>query len=156
MAGESGAYQLALRLLGRRDHSVAELARKLAARGHSTTDVNEAVARLTAIGYLDDQRFAASFAAAAMRSGRGYGPRLKLELARRGVSTEVITATLAALAEEQSEGELLAALVDRRFATFSTATADERERRRVYGYLQRRGFSLAAILEHFRHSTSSD
>jgi regulatory protein len=152
MSGDSGAYQLALRLLGRRDHSVAELARKLAQRGYPPAEVSEAVTRLTAIGYLDDQRFAATFAAAAVRSGRGYGPRLKLELARRGVPAEIVTATLTALAAEQSEGELLATLVARRFAAFSPAVADDRERRRVYGYLQRRGFSLAAIIDHFRHT----
>ncbi len=147
---------MALRLLTRRDHSVAELREKLAARGIDAGAVAEAVTRLTADGYLDDTRYAAFFAAAALRGGRGFGPRLKQELRRRGVSDEIIGETLVALADDYPEQDLLAQIVSRRFTVFDPGTASERERCRVFGYLQRRGFSLAAILAHFRDRPADD
>ena len=156
MEADRRAYQLALRILTRRDHSVAELREKLAAKGVEPPAASEALGRLVAAGYLDDRRFAVSFAAAALRNGRGFGPRLKLELRRRGVADGIIAETLAELAQEHGEEEVLAQIVSRRFGTFVPTEAPERERRRVFGYLQRRGFSLAAILAHFRIRSSEE
>ena len=144
------AFGVALRILGHRDHSVAELRRKLTDRGYCGEIIDGVIDRLERLGYLDDRRFAMTFAGVSLRSGRGVGPRLRLELQRRGVAPELISETLAELAEEHDERELLAQLVERRFAGFDPAGASERERRRVYGFLQRRGFSLTTIFAFFR------
>ena len=139
------AFDCSLRVLSLRDHSEAELRRKLKEKGYEQPQIEESVARLKLLGYLDDIRFARLFASSAMRNGRGYGGRLKLELARRGVAQETAAAVLAELGEEFSESELLAQMIARRFAGFDPALATEKERRRVIGYLQRKGFSLCAI-----------
>jgi regulatory protein len=139
------AFDCSLKVLSLRDHSEAELRRKLKEKGYEEAEVEQSVARLYEFGYLDDARFARSFAGSAMRNGRGYGVRLKLELARRGVAPEIAARVLAELGEEYSEGELLAQTMARRFAGFDAAQATEKERRRVIGYLQRKGFSLSAI-----------
>ncbi len=141
---------LALNLLSRRDHSEAELRKKLIPKGFSTEALDEALARLKSAGYLDDRRFARSFAESALRNGRGYGFRLRLELSRRGIADEIIEETLAALGDEYEEVTTLSELMARKFEGFDPHQADERQKRRVISYFQRRGFSLAAIIRVFR------
>lgn len=144
------ALTYAVRVLARRDHSVAELERKLHGKGFSAGVVAELIARLGKSGYLDDRRFAERWAESAVRNGRGYGPRLRLELARRGVCREIIADVLSGIAASHGEEETLAALVTRRFAGFDPESASDRDRRRVVAYLQRRGFSAAVIFRFFR------
>jgi len=143
-------YLRALNLLARRDHSVAELKKKLVARGFSAGLVAETLERLTGEGYLDDRRFAERWAESALRNGKGFGVRLLLELQRRGVARDVAAEAVSGAAAEQGEQQLLAGIAAKRFAAFDPAAATLNERRRVYAYLQRRGFSLAAINEYFR------
>ena len=141
------AFDCALRVLALRDHAEGELRGKLARKGYPDGEVEETVARLKELRYLDDLRFARAFASSAMRNGRGYGARLGMELARRGVSRDIAEVALAELKEEFVEDDLLAQLLERRFAGFDPASASEKERRKVVGYLQRKGFSLSAIFE---------
>ena len=139
-------FDCALRVLALRDHSEAELRRKLKQKGYQAEESEQTLARLRELGYLDDARFARQFAASALRNGRGYGARLKLELARRGVAEALIREALSELSQEFGEAELLDRMLARRFAGFQAAGATDKEKRRVVGYLQRKGFSLSAIL----------
>jgi regulatory protein len=144
------AFDSALRALARRDHSIAELERKLRERNISETAAAAVVARLVESGYLDDRRFAERWADAAVRNGRGYGVRLRQDLARRGVNREIIEEVLAGITTTYGEDAALAALAERRFAGFVPGAATDREKHRVVAYLQRRGFPLAAIFRYFR------
>lgn len=147
------ALLYAERALARRDHSVAELERKLRGKGVSEGVIAGVIARLERSGYLDDRRFAERWAESAVRNGRGYGPRLRLELARRGVSREIVAEVLAGIAMSFGEEETLAALVARKFAGFDLRSAPDRDKRRVFAYLQRRGFSTTAIFDFFSRNS---
>ena len=138
-------FDCSLRVLSLRDHSEAELRRKLREKGYEEEGIELSVARLKELGYLDDARFARLFASSAIRNGRGYGARLKLELARRGVAAGIVTEVLAEITGEFSESELLAQVIARRFAGFDPESATDKEKRKGVGYLQRKGFSLSAI-----------
>ena len=140
-------FDCSLRILALREHSEAELRRKLKEKGYEPQGIEESVARLKELGYLDDARFARLFASSAIRNGRGYGARLKLELARRGVEAGLASQVLAELDQEFGEAELLAGVLARRFAGFDPQSATEKEKRKVVGYLQRKGFSLCAIFK---------
>ena len=144
------AFASALRTLARRDHSVAELELKLCTRGYPADVVARVIARLSACGYLDDRRFAEQWAESAVRNGRGYGPRLRLELTRRGVAREIVADVVAGIAAAYGEKETLERIVVRKFAGFSPQTASDRDKGRVFAYLQRRGFSSAAIFDFMR------
>ena len=148
--GGKRALATALRILTRRDMSSAELSRRLTDRGFPEALAGEAVTRLRDAGYLDDRRFARQWAESAIRNGRGYGPRLRMELARHRVPDEIAAEVLATLSAEYNETETLANLLARKFAGFDPSSATDREKRRVVQYLQRRGFSIAAIFEAFR------
>jgi regulatory protein len=126
--------------------------RKLKEKGIDAAQVNETIARLRESGYLDDRRYAREWAESAVRNGRGYGPRLRLDLERRGVPPDVVAEVLAAITGEYGEIETLTALLAKKFAGFFPSSATDREKRRVMQYLQRRGFSTAAIFQAFRIS----
>jgi regulatory protein len=139
------AYAAALRMLTRRDHSRAELAGKLAAKGFPEAVVTELLERLIALGYLDDRRFARQWGGAAARSGRGIGPRIALELRRRGIADDTVREVLAEISAEYAEGDLLREQMHRRYAAFDPLTATDREKARIFSYFRRRGFSGGAI-----------
>jgi regulatory protein len=78
----------AVRLLARREHSRAELVRKLAARGAPAELADEVLDSLAARRLQSDERYAESLVTS--RIGRGQGPvRIRRELAERGVGAPV-------------------------------------------------------------------
>ena len=144
------AYLCALRLLTARDYTVARLREKLCGRGFDDADVEAALGRMVSEGWLDDRRFAERFAESALASGRYYGPRLRQEMRRRGLQPELVSEVLGRVLGEGDEAGEVRAVVERRFSGFSFSTASDREKRRAIGFLQRRGFSLSAILRALR------
>lgn len=142
-------YSRALNLLARRDHTVVELKQKLSIRGFSVDSIATAIEKLTAQRLLDDRRFAERWTDAAIRSGRGYGLRILQELQRRGVSREIATEVVAAATAEHTVNDSLAIILSRRFAAFDPASATQKEKQRVYAYLQRRGFSIQNVISFF-------
>ena len=70
---EPSAYQRALGLLVRRDHSRRELSRKLRARGVESEEADAALLVLARQDFQNDARFAEDLART--RAGAGYGPR---------------------------------------------------------------------------------
>jgi len=118
--------------------------------------VADVLERLSGQGYLDDRRFAEHWAESALRSGKGFGVRLLLELQRRGVDRETASEAVAMVSSEHGERQLLSVVVAKRFSSFDPASAPQRERQRVYAYLQRRGFSLSAIRGYFENGPEEE
>jgi regulatory protein len=84
-----GAYQTALRLLGRRDYFREELAKRLLNKGFSSAETSATIDRCAALGLLDDLKLATRFVARRAAS-KGWGPRrLAAELQRRGLCREL-------------------------------------------------------------------
>jgi regulatory protein len=144
------AYLYALRILNARDYTVARLREKLHGRGFDDADVEAVLGRMVSEGWVDDRRFAERFAESAVASGRYYGPRLRQEMRRRGVQPELVSEVLGRILLERDEAEEVRAIVERRFSGFSFSTASDREKCRTIGFLQRRGFSLSAVLRALR------
>lgn len=144
-------YQKALDLLARRDHSRVELRKKLALRGYGEKVLEEVLERLSSQGLINDAKFAACWVQSALLSGRGFGAKLLADLQQKGVQRETAQEAVAAAAAENPAEQVLAAIVQRRFTAFDNETATHKERQRVYGYLQRRGFSLSSIISYFRN-----
>jgi regulatory protein len=132
-------YERVLRLLGMRAHSRAELIRKLQGRGVDTSVARQAVARAEAEGYVDDAQFARDFARQG-RDLRGWAPaRARLELRRRGVAADEIDAALESV---YSETDLLAIAVCLARGRAGRISGErESRRRRLAGFLARRGFA---------------
>jgi regulatory protein len=144
------AYLCALRLLNARDYTEARLRERLRSRGFEETDLETALARLVSEGWVNDLRFAERFAASALDSGRFYGPRLRLEMRRRGLPPELVSTVLGHALGERDEAGEVRALLERRFGGFSFSSASDRDKRRTVAFLQRRGYSLSIILNVLR------
>jgi len=141
----ANSFAAALRLLTRRDRSETELRQKLGQFGFSLSAIDSAVAKCREYNYLDDSRYATERARSMMRTGRGVGSKIRFDLRRRGIDETAIHQALEIAASEFPAADLLREQLNRRFSTFSYATADNRERRRVIGFFQRRGFPLEQI-----------
>ncbi len=137
-------YLAALRLLTSRDYAVRALEAKLGQRGFEQQQVFAAIKRLQEQGYLDDRRYAGRLIESARQSGRYVGYRLRQELQRRGIPRDLADELLQG---DGTEDQMTAArqLVQQRYPGFSAATADDRERRRIAGFLQRRGFRSETV-----------
>jgi regulatory protein len=147
---ESKALQKALALLTRRDHSEAELSKKLSRYGFFSETIKEVLNKCRNYGYLDDFRLARQRARALMTQGRAVGPKLREDLRRRGIPEETACRAIEETCEEVNEDELLAAVFEKRFAGFDFQQARAKEKRRIVNFLLRRGFSLSAVLEFLR------
>ena len=133
--GPAEAYQRALGLLVRREHSRRDLVRKLALRGVAAEQAREAVDRLAGQGYQDDVRFASAFARD--RASAGYGPvRIRVELAGHGLGEDQIAQALADC--EADWPERARRQVERRARPADLA--DPARRRKLVDFLVRRGF----------------
>ena len=143
-----------LRLLTRRDYGTAELRRRLLLKGFAADAVDAAVARAIALGYLDDARHVERLSRSLVASGRAAGPRLLMELRRRGLPEELIHAAATKQRDAGTEDEALRNLIAHRFPDFDYASADDRARRRTVMFLQRRGFPLDRILNELKRTDS--
>ena len=152
--GPADPWSTALRLLARRDYGTTELQRRLLLQGFPAEAVERVLARVIELGYLDDARYVERLSRALLAAGRAAGPRLVLELRRRGLPEELIGAALAEASSSGEEETALRDLIARRFPAFNYAAADSNARRRVVHFLQRRGFPLERILNELKRTDS--
>ena len=143
----SSSRKIALDILARREHSVAELREKLQSREFPADEVEQTLSALLADGLLSEQRFIDSFLASYTR--RGHGPLwLRAELERRGIDAARIAT---ALAEQTVDWAAQARTVrEKRFGP--DQPADYKDRARQSRFLQYRGFTS----EHIRQVFSGD
>ena len=129
--------QKAMELLVRREHSRRDLKRKLRpARRGPPDEAEAAVEKLAALGYQDDDRFAASFARD-RRQRRLWSGAHPPELAGHGLGRDQVEAALDAC--ETDWAGLARALVDKRVPPASSWPT-RRQRRKAVDFLLRRGF----------------
>jgi regulatory protein len=133
-------YADGVRLLARREHSRAELRRKLAHKGHGSDAVDETLDRLAAQKYQSDARFVETFVR--HRVQQGYGPvRIAAELRERGIGEAEAEAGIAASGADWQA--LAEETLQRRFGDLPPE--DAREWAKRARFLQYRGFSADMV-----------
>ena len=150
LADLEAAHRAALRAVARRGHARYDLRRRLLQKQHPPAAVDGALARLEAAGLLDDARFAADFAVAKARRGRGPA-RLVRDLQSQGVDRRVAeTAVRTSLAAEGIDpADAVRALAERRARQLAGLPPIVRKRR-LTAFLVRRGFpgsEIRAVVE---------
>lgn len=135
----------ALRLLTSRDRSEAELKQKMLQLGFSAEQAEDARQYCLEYGYLNDQRYAVERARMLMRNGRGVGTKILYDLLKRGIDEQSAHAALEQASAEFDTLTLLKEQLDRRFPGFSYRQAEDKLKRRVVSYFQRRGYHLDQI-----------
>ncbi|MCY3929488.1 MAG: regulatory protein RecX [Acidobacteria bacterium] len=132
------AYDRGLDLLARRMHFAAELRTKLARRGYPEVEVEGAMERLTAGGFLNEQEAANMLVRSLQR--RGYGRRrLELDLRRRGADAAAAGAALEHVGDEE-ELERAGSVAARWRSSHPSRDAAALAR-----HLERRGFAPRTI-----------
>jgi regulatory protein len=151
-AGDAAACKArALDLLARREHSRAELQRKLTARGFGDDTVAAVLGALEASGALANARFTETFVRS--RIARGRGPaRIRAELAERGVDGGKAQDVMRA-AEVDWAAAAAAALV-KKFGP--GPPKDFKDRARRARFLQYRGFDSGTIRAALELDADSD
>ncbi len=138
MPREPSLRERALRLLARREHSRAELSRKLAVNAHPEDDLAALLDDLARRKLLSDERYAE---ARARQLARKFGAaRIARELRASGVGEDLARGTLDAARESEAQR---AREVWRR--KYRAAPATREERAKQMRFLQSRGFSFEAI-----------
>ncbi len=130
--------QKAIALLARREHTRAELSRKLAPHG-TQDEIDAVITQLQSTGLQSDARFAEAFLRA--KVGRLGPARLRQTLRQKGVAVETVDAQIEA-ADLPDELQQVHAVWARKFGT---APTDTKEWARQARFLQSRGFSSCVI-----------
>jgi regulatory protein len=125
----------ALRHLARREHSRAELARKLAPHAESPGALEQLLDALAANKQLSDERYAEL---RAYQLSRKYGAaRIRLDLKAKGVAQELVERV-----GREGELERAASILQRKYRAPASSRAERARRMR---FLQQRGFSHDTI-----------
>lgn len=143
------ALDLAYRYLGKRDRTEAEVRKHLAARDIDESSIDGAVDALIRQRYLDDARYARTFAED-RRALDDWGPeRIERRLLALGIDGDLVAS---ALADRDGAAELEAAvtLLRRRFREIP---ATDRERERALGLLARKGYDFELAYDAVRAFT---
>ena len=128
----------ALRLLARREHSRAELARKLETAGFAREDIALLLDAFEAKNWLSDQRFAVSYVAD--HRARAGSVKLAYDLRQRGVPSSTIEVVL----NDSRDSELgrARAVWQKKFGAPPTNAAEKGKQIR---FMQSRGFTPEVI-----------
>lgn len=126
----------ALRHLARREHSRAELARKLAPHAESSEALGALLDLLLSKKQLSDERYAQE---RARTLAHKYGAaRIRHDLKSKGIADELIDAAASA----EGELERAKAILNRKYRAPATTREERAKRAR---FLQSRGFSMEVI-----------
>jgi regulatory protein len=136
------AFDRAVRLLARRPYSTAEIRRYLVSKETALPVIEEVLARMEQLGYLDDRAFALFW----IESRERFKPRgtraLRYELRQKGVSQDIIEEVFAEFDAHDSAYRAAQEKVRR----LRGATQND-FRNKVGAFLARRGFGYDIVRE---------
>ncbi len=140
----------ALKMLAARACSEQQLRERLLQKAWTTPAlVDECLARLKELGYINDEQFARSYAASRL-SLRAVGrSRVARELKTKKVARETISNALDEVFEEVSEEALIERAIAKRIRTHGQPT-DRASAKRLFDHLARLGFGYDLIIRKLR------
>jgi len=141
-------WTYALKSLAGRAHSAGELKEKLRRRAGRAGDVDGVLARLKEHGYLDDRRFAESFAAARL-SNEGQGRiRVMQDLRQRRVAPSLAEKTVRQVYEGVDDEALIEGWIRKKYrqASREGLFQEEKDLAGAYRRLLRAGFRTCEIV----------
>ncbi len=152
------ATENALLLLEVRARARREIETRLTQKGYEEGVISQVIANLTRLGLLDDAQFAAQWVEAKTREG-GSRPvgrrRLSSELYGKGVAREQIAEAVEKVTNAD-ELALARAAAGKKVRTVPTdRDALQAERRKLMGFLQRRGFGWETVKQVTREALPS-
>ena len=156
-AGALQTYDRALNLLAFRARSAADLRRRLVQKGEPAAYADRAIERLTELGLLNDSDYARQVARGKLLGAGASKRRLQQELFRRGVARSTADEAIADVLEDEAvdEDATVERLARRKLRALEKLDAPTR-RRRLYGFLARRGYDSQVIRRAMARVLSAD
>ena len=152
---ESELYDVAVRALMRRAHSVHEMKKKLERRSDNKLLVQLVMARLKENGMIDDARYAKQFARQRTESRKQGKFRIARDLRGRGIPDRHIEAALDEAAKTTDEGAMVRQRIERKLRFFR-GEIDEKKLASLYGSLLRAGFSPDVVRRELKAMTREE
>lgn len=138
----------AFRLLAAKPRGTAQLRERLLEKAEEPI-VEQVIARLLELGYLNDEQFAASFARSRLTMKPLGQRRLRQDLKRQQLDNATVKQALENAYEEQSEESLIDRTIEKRLR-LKGAPASREESKKLFDYLLRRGFSYDLVMRKVR------
>jgi regulatory protein len=149
-------FDRAIKLIAAKSRSVAELReRLLESRRANQTDVDTVIARLKEYGYLDDERFAFSYASLKVRQRPIGRRRLARDLKFKKVDSATAEEALDLVYAETSEEELIDRAIEKR-VRLKGRPKSRLEAKSLFDHLLRQGFSFELVSERVRAAINTD
>ena len=148
-------FQRAAKLLAAKPRSIAELRERLAERCSSKAVIDTVIARLREYGYLDDERYALSYASSKVRQQPIGRRRLEVSLARKKVDRAVADEALDQVFAETSEEDLLDHALEKR-VRLRGRPKTRAEAKSLFDHLLRQGFPFELVSQKVRAASKAD
>lgn len=137
-------WNIALGMLGKRNHTAFELERKLLQRGFEKELVRKIILKCSESQFIDDKNYGRLYIAELIR--RGYGPhRIRYEMSKKGLATHFVDELFAEENIEKNER----AMCEKVLAKKNKIVPANKDRQKRKALLQRfllsRGFSISII-----------
>lgn len=145
----------ALRLLSFKPRTIAEMRERLLEKVWAEeTIVDQVVARLIELGYLNDEQFAASYANSRLTVKPLGRTRLRRDLQRKKIPNPIAEQTLNEIYTAETEEELVDRAIGKRLR-LKGAPKTREEVKKLFDYLLRRGFGYQIVLRKVREAGKS-
>jgi len=143
-------FERAIKLLAAKPRSIAELRERLL-RGKNTDEatVEIVIARLREYGYLDDERFAFSYASYKVKQRPVGRRRLERDLKFKKVDSEVASEALEMVYAETSEEQLIDKAIEKRLR-IRGRPKNRAQAKSLFDHLLRQGFGFELVSEKVR------
>ena len=149
-------FERAIKLLAAKPRSIAELRERLLRGKKTNAEVVETViARLREYGYLDDERFAFSYASYKVKQRPVGRRRLERDLKMKKVETGVANEALELVYSETSEEQLIDQAIAKRLR-IRGRPKNRAEAKSLFDHLLRQGFEFDLVSEKIRSLTTDD
>jgi regulatory protein len=139
------AYVDGLKMLARRELSESQIRQRLARKGHSESDIDEAVERLRGERAIDDARVAEAIARTETSIRRRGKLRVRMQIQRAGIGKDIAKHAVDEVFSGIDDDELIEAALRKRLRHRETI-ADDREFQRLYRFLAGQGFESDRII----------
>ena len=149
-------FQRAAKLLAAKQRSVEELrGRLLEGRGANATNVEEVIERLREYGYLDDARYAHSYASLRVQQRPIGRQRLERDLRMKQIDKSVVDAALDSVFAEKPESDLIDSAIAKRIRLRGRPQT-RAEAKKLFDHLLRQGFAFELVGEKVRAASKGD
>ncbi|HRZ40658.1 MAG TPA: regulatory protein RecX [Candidatus Omnitrophota bacterium] len=139
------AKEVVFRSLKYRPRSVFELQKKLREKGFPDPVIEETIRYFKTSGLIDDRQFSIGWTRS--RLGKPLGlRRIKQELKHKGIDTELIDHAVETATDLYNEADAVRSIILKRKNKYRGLDR-QTVRRRLFGYLSRRGFQTQTIIK---------